>query len=257
VFSKPQTRAQQLASWVEKSIVDRNLAPGDRIATMQELRDESGYAKSTVGETVRILAERGSVEVRPGRGGGLYVAPARPMVRLRRTLLTVPQGSSTAADAIAVREALEELIALEAAVHRTPGDINDLRVRMSHMESSGDDWRDFMSANWALHERIAEITPNDLARGVYLGTIRTVADLSVRADVDADAARVYLDERIEIHARLVDAIIAGNVERTRDAVDAHRGIANEAATAITPGPHRSDLRSRTEAAIAHEGLLRS
>lgn len=226
MFSKPPARAQQLATEIEQSIVQRGLQSGDRIATMDELREQSGYGRATIGETARLLADRGTVEVRPGRGGGLFAASINPVVRLRRTLLTVPQGRSTVSDAIAVREALEELIALDAARHRTPGDIADLRACMSTMEAHGDDWAAFMAANWSLHERIADVTPNDLARGVYVGTIRCVAELPVHAGTDAeDDAAHYLALRVVVHAQLVDAIISGDPDRTREAVKAHRGIA--------------------------------
>jgi DNA-binding FadR family transcriptional regulator len=226
VFSKPPARAQQLATEIEQSIVQRGLKPGDRIATMTELRDQSGYGRSTIGETARLLSERGTVEVRPGRGGGLFVASLNPVVRLRRTLLTVPQGASTISDAIAVREALEEMIDLDAARHRTQEDIADLGACMKVMRECGEDWTAFMASNWALHERIAMITPNDLARGVYVGTIRCVAELPVHAETDEkDDASKYLARRIALHAQLVEAIVAGDPTLTRDAVEAHRGIA--------------------------------
>jgi DNA-binding FadR family transcriptional regulator len=140
--------------------------------------------------------------------------------------LTVTQGQSTVSDAIAVREALEELIALDAARHRTPRDIVDLRACMSTMAAHGDDWPTFMAANWSLHERIAAITPNDLARGVYVGTIRCVAELAVHPETDRnDDAAEYLATRVAVHAELVDAIVSGDLDRTREAVEAHRGVA--------------------------------
>lgn len=226
VISKPPARAQQLATEIEQSIAHRRLKSGDRIATMDELRTQSGYGRATIGETARLLTERGTVEVRPGRGGGLFVASINPVVRLRRTLLTVPQGGSTVSDAIAVREALEELIALDAARHRTPADVAELRASLGAVEASGNDWTGVMSAIWALHERIADITPNDLARGVYVGTIRCVAELSVSAQNDEEeGAEDYLSTRIEIHAQLVEGIASGDLDQTRLAVAAHRGVA--------------------------------
>ena len=226
VFSRPPALAQQLATEIEKSIIDRQLLSGDRIATMDELREQSGYGRATIGETARLLSERGSVEVRPGRGGGLFVAPQSPSVQIRRTLLMAPQGGSTVGDAIAVREALEELIALDAAQHRTSDDVAELRGFMEVMQATGTDWAGFMAANWLLHERIAAITPNSLARSVYLATIRCVAELPVSPQTDNhDDAAEYLNQRTAIHAQLVDAIASGDPVQTREAVDAHRGIA--------------------------------
>lgn len=225
MFSKPPARAQQLATEIEQSIVQRGLRTGDRIATMDELREQTGYGRATIGETARLLAERGTVAIRPGRGGGLFVASISPVVRLRRTLLTVTDGQSTVSDAIAVREALEELIALDAARHHTPQDATDLRRCMQSMTDHGDDWSTFMAANWTLHERIAAVTPNELARAVYVGTIRCVAELSVHAQTEEkqDAAD-YLASRVAVHTQLVEAIISKDPERTREAVEAHRGI---------------------------------
>ncbi|MBB2910655.1 DNA-binding FadR family transcriptional regulator [Streptosporangium becharense] len=226
MFSKPPARAQQLATDIEQLVTDRRLKPGDRIATMEELRAQTGYGRATIGETARLLSERGSVEVRPGRGGGLFVAQSNPVVRLRRTLLTVPHGGTTVSDAIAVREALEELIALEAARHRDERDIEELRRRVDGMRRAGDDVEAFLRANWALHERIADITPNELARAVYVGTIRCVADLAVRADSeDPPASGDYLERRVAVHEELVEAIAAGDEARTRAAVLAHGGDA--------------------------------
>lgn len=225
MFSKPVSRAQQLATEIEQSIVERGLRSGDRIANMLELREQTGYGRATIGETVRLLSERGTVEVRPGRNGGLFVAALNPVVRLRRTLLTVTQSSSTVSDAIAVREALEELIALDAARHCSADDVADLRECMRDMEAHGDDLGAFLAANWMLHERIAAVTPNELARGVYVGTIRCVAELAVHAETEEkDDAGEYLATRVAVHAELVEAIVSGDLERTRAAVEAHRGI---------------------------------
>ena len=153
------------------------------------------------------------------------MANANPVVQLRRTLLTVPQGRSTVSHAIAVREALEELIAVDAARFRTDADAVDLHRHMEAMASSGKDWDAFMASNWALHERIAAITPNELASGVYVGTIRCVAELAVRAETsEQDDAENYLGLRVAIHSELVAAIISGDEARTTRAVEAHRGI---------------------------------
>lgn len=242
MFSKPVSRAQQLATEIEQSIVQRGLPTGQRIATMEELREQTGYGRSTIGETARLLSERGTVEVRPGRGGGLFVAAISPVVRLRRTLLTVTEGSSTVSDAIAVREALEELIALDAARHCSPDDVADLATCMGEMAAHGDDLTAFLAANWSLHERIAAITPNELARGVYVGTIRCVAELTVPAGTEQpEDAADYLTLRVAVHAELVDAIVSGDLERTRAAVEAHRGIALGSDDAGVPTPGSAEV----------------
>jgi GntR family transcriptional repressor for pyruvate dehydrogenase complex len=224
VIHATQTRAESLAATIERNIATRGLAAGDPLGTMDDLRDQSGYARSTVSEAVRLLRDRGSIDIRPGRGGGLFVAAANPVVRLRHTLLTVREEASTVADAIVVREALEPAIDTDAARHRTAADMADLRNLVSAMRKTIGSTDNYMRSNWALHERIAEITPNQLLKGVYLGTTRCIADLSTHAANDnPESQRAYLRERVRIHADLVKAIISGDVALTLEAVARHAG----------------------------------
>jgi GntR family transcriptional regulator, transcriptional repressor for pyruvate dehydrogenase complex len=238
MFSRPPGLAQYLASEIEELIGTRGLHSGDRIATMEELREQTGYGRATIGETARLLSERGSVEVRPGRGGGLFVAQVSPVVRLRQTLLTVPQGATTVADAIAVRDRLEELIAVEAAANRTDQDIRELESCLDEVRRAGDDLEHFLRANWSLHERIAAIAPNHLARAMYVGMMRCIAELSVGAEPGTAAAPGdYLAQRLAVHEDLVAAIRLGDEKLARAAIAAHRG---DAAPAATGGPTEID-----------------
>ena len=224
MFTRPPALAQRLASEIEELIDIRGLRSGDRIATMEELRTQTGYGKATIGETTRLLTERGSVDVRPGRGGGVFVAEVSPTVRMRQTLLTVPRGASTVADAIAVRDALEELIALEAAAHRTDRDIRDLEICLEAMRGDSNDLERFLHANWALHERIAAITPNELARATYLGLMRCIAELTVKADREqVSTPSNYLRQRLAVHEELVTAIRLGDRTCVKHAIAAHAG----------------------------------
>ncbi|WP_246147651.1 FadR/GntR family transcriptional regulator [Nonomuraea turkmeniaca] len=221
VKAEPLTRAEALAADIESMIVERGLGPGDLIGTMDEFRDLSGYGRATISEAARLLNDRGSVEIRPGRGGGLFVAQPNPIVRLRHTLLTVRRMPTTVADAIAVREALEPLIATDAARHRSRQDISDLRKRLASLKRAMSSTDRFMRANWALHERIAEISPNHLAKAVYLSMTRFITDLSEHADPDDSRNGDYLRLRLDVHVELVEAIIAGDVARTTAAVERH------------------------------------
>ena len=209
----PRSRAEQLAAAIDQRIHDQGLQPGDPVGTLQSLRDESGYARSTVSEAVRLLRERGILEIRPGRSGGLFVAEPTPVVRLRHTLLH---------QAGVIRAAtLEELIDVGAARCRTAADVDDLRALVADMEAAGD-WDAFMRANWALHSRIAQITPNEMARAVYTGTLGYLSSTaSSRFDSDDPAAAAYRAERHRVHAQLVEAIADGDVDAVVKAVRAH------------------------------------
>jgi GntR family transcriptional repressor for pyruvate dehydrogenase complex len=210
------TRAEQLAAALEDRV--RGLGPGSPVGTIEEIRRESGLARPTVSEAVRLLRDRGVLEIRPGRGGGLFVAEQGPVVRLRHTLLSVAGEPGSVADAIELRDHLEELIAVGAARCRGEDDIPALRACLDDM-AAAPDWGDFMRANWALHERIAQLCPNAMARAVYVGTLGQLTSSTARAtDRDADA---YRAARLRTHAALVEAIAAGDEDAVRAAVVRH------------------------------------
>lgn len=219
--SSTPTRAESLAAEIETEVQSGRLASGHAFGTLDDLRARCGFARSTVSEAVRLLSDRGVLEVRPGRGGGLFVAASTPVVRLRRMLLRVRESATPVNDAIVVRDALECPIDCEAARHRDAADVADLRRLLLVLEQSSGDAELFMRANWALHERIAAITANELLSATYLGTTRFIADSATR--IETDEPRAYLVHRIAVHVELVEAIIAGDVARTTVAVAAHNG----------------------------------
>ncbi len=222
-----QTRANVLASEIEKQILDREYKPGELIGTIDSLRERSGFARSTVAEAIRLLADRGLAEIRPGRGGGLFATAASPMVRIRHTLLAVTDAPASVAEAVAVREALEVLIDTDAAEHRTTADISDMKRLLTRLTAAAaKGTTKFLLANWDLHQRIALITPNQTASALYLSMMGFVREHAVAATHDdaPETASEWLEIRVATHEELVAAIIDGDVKRVKKAVEKHAGL---------------------------------
>jgi GntR family transcriptional repressor for pyruvate dehydrogenase complex len=221
------TRANVLAGEIEQQILDREFKPGELIGTIDSLRERSGFARSTVAEAIRLLADRGLAEIRPGRGGGLFATAAGPMVKIRHTLLAVTDAPASVAEAVAVREALEVLIDTDAAENRNPADVADIKKLLTKLKSAATKGTtEFLLANWDLHERIALISPNQTASALYLSMTRFVREHAVAATHDdaPETASEWLGIRIDTHEELVDAIVSGDVSRTKRAVDKHAGL---------------------------------
>ncbi|MFJ2620297.1 FadR/GntR family transcriptional regulator [Glutamicibacter sp. NPDC087344] len=225
--SLPRSRAEELALSIQENIRQRQLAPGEMVSTLQEIRSQTGLARSTVSEAVRLLRERGLLEIRPGRGGGLFLAQPTPVVKLRHTLLTVADGTTATKDAIELRETLELFIAVQAARHRTDDDTLRLHRSLEAMREVQQDWEAFMQANWALHRDIAAICPNEMARAVYLSTLGYLQQSTAPALVDGSTATgtEYRRRRVAVHERLVEAIISGREAQLADIVLEHNSPA--------------------------------
>lgn len=213
-----RTRAERLAAALDEWIHAQGPAAGTPIGTIDSLRRETGFAYATVSEAVRLLRDRGVLEIRPGRGGGLYVADRGPVVRLRHTLLNVAEDAGSVADAIELRDCLEALIDTGAARHRSDADVEDLRRLLLQMRDAAD-WDAFMRGNWALHARIASISPNGMARAVYTATLGHLRASETSPDGQAPAD--YSATRYEVHRDLVNAIASGDEPAVLAAVARH------------------------------------
>ncbi|OJX67942.1 MAG: hypothetical protein BGO95_06190 [Micrococcales bacterium 73-13] len=216
-----RSRAEALAESLAGRIRTAALRPGERVGSLEELRRSTGLGRATVSAAVGLLRERGVLVIRPGRGGGLFVAQPSPIVRLRHTLLSVGDGVAVA-DAIEVRESLEELVDLDASRYCTSADGRELDRCLAGMRASIGTPSAFMTANWALHRRIAAIGRNRAAAGVYLAMLDFVVESTAGYTSDDPEWPDYAEDRCRRHEALVAAIVAGDEARVRAAVRRHR-----------------------------------
>jgi GntR family transcriptional regulator, transcriptional repressor for pyruvate dehydrogenase complex len=224
-----RTRADTLVAYVEQLIEQRGLGPGDRIATKEDLREQTTAARATINEAVRLLQNRGRVTIRPGPGGGLFVAPTSPLVRFGQTLLAVSGDAHVVpvADAIAVRDALEPLVAREAAQHHKPVDVFELQALLQDMASAVvDDAPRFLRANWALHTRIGEIVHNGVLRAMYLALTRYIEEQSTAAGMPLPVP-AHLQHMLGLHTGMIDAIVRGQAEEAASLAEQHASSLRE------------------------------
>ncbi len=59
---------EQIAEQIEKRILNGELRSGDRLPTERDLAEQFHASRTAVREAMKILAQKGLVEMRPGRG---------------------------------------------------------------------------------------------------------------------------------------------------------------------------------------------
>ncbi|MEU4824124.1 FCD domain-containing protein [Actinomadura sp. NPDC023710] len=218
--------AETVARRIEARIAEDALALGHRLGTRDSLRREFDVAAATLNEAVRLLTSRGTISVRPGVKGGIFVASPPPLVRLGRKMLELSGDSVSVSDCLVMRDALEPLLVREAMRHRTEADIADLRRLAEAMavavESDAQDGVGYLAANWALHRRIAEITPNKVLQHTYISLLEFVEN-RLRGVTSNEPSTRYVDGPA-VHKELVEAIAGDVPDRLDAAVAAHAAL---------------------------------
>src|ERR1700761_4583592 len=168
--TRPEQAAEQLAGLAAAA------EPGARLGTKEELRVLCGVSVGTFNEALRLVQARGQVTVRAGRVGGLFASRQSPLVRLGNSVLAIDDDALSVADAVRIRDALDPLLIADAVRHRSDDDLAALRHGLRRMRAAADtlDGIEFIRANWALHARIAEISPSVMLRSFYLSLLETI-----------------------------------------------------------------------------------
>lgn len=215
------TRGEAVVKAIEERIATEGLTPGQPLGTKESLRTRYGVARATMNEAVRLLSSRGSVEVRAGAHGGVFVAERSPSVRLGNKMLQLSSDAPSVADCIQVRNALEPEILSAAATYCTAADLRDLRALVERMASPDMDPRTYLDLNLKLHIRIAHIVPNVVMQDIYLGMVDFI-----RSRVQGVTGREDFDvpRGARVHAELVEALASHEPARVEAAIAAHQSL---------------------------------
>lgn len=216
--TRPEKAAEQLAAAAAAA------EPGERLGTKEELRASCGVSVGTFNEALRLVQARGVVTVRPGRVGGVFASRQSPLVRLGNSVLALDEAATSVVDAVRLRDALDPLLVEDALRHASAGDLAAMRLELARMSRAVADLDGiaFIHANWALHARIAGVTPNAMLQSFYLSLLEIIEShtLSVQP-VGEQPLPEYIASRYDLHAALVEAIADRDATRALALIREH------------------------------------
>jgi GntR family transcriptional repressor for pyruvate dehydrogenase complex len=160
---QPAKVFEQIAEQIEKRVLDGELKSGDRLPTERDLAEQFHASRTAVREAMKILAQKGLIEMRPGRGtiviDGVHEAMQNSIGLAMKLKLGEVGGSD---NLVEVREILETEIAALAAARASEKEIAAMREAILVMDASLSDADTFISADNRFHEALAQATQNTL-----------------------------------------------------------------------------------------------
>lgn len=216
--SARQSRAQQVAAAIEDRLLAAKTPVGTSLGRRTDLMAEHNVSPTVMNEVLRILRDRGLVVVRPGPGGGVFVASQPPQVRLGALDLWFSGNGVDPLDLFEARAHLEDLLTRVSVDRAGPGDVRDMEWALEEMRSSTDP-RTYLEANIRLHLAIARAARIPVLAGMYEAIAAIVLGSLTRAELLSGHDEMYR-HNIEVHAQIVDAIR----RRDREALDKLIGL---------------------------------
>lgn len=197
---------------VRALVADGTYRVGDRLPPETELCTLFGVGRSTIREAMRVLANRGVVDVR--HGGGTFVA-ARALERSFEERL----GRATLEDIYEARILIERPLAELAAQRRDARDIAAMRKALRARERAvrAGDVEAYTESDFAFHRAIARASKNAALIGVYESFVSVVQPMLG----SAMTGQYMASENDVLHEKLCEAIARGDVPETRRLVLSH------------------------------------
>jgi DNA-binding GntR family transcriptional regulator len=180
---------------IRELIVSLKLPPGDLIDE-RRLVESLGIGRTPVREALRRLAQEQLVEVFPRRGMFVTGVDVRDLARISE-----------------VRAVLEPAAARLAAERATEEERDELASLSDEIKSGAD----LMALDERIHRAVHRAAHNDLLEKT-LGEYYVLALRIWMIALDQDHE---LEEAVETHRGLVQAIVVGNADRAADVMRAH------------------------------------
>jgi GntR family transcriptional repressor for pyruvate dehydrogenase complex len=217
----------QIAEQIEQQILRGDLQSGDRLPTERELAEQFHASRTAVREAMKTLAQKGLVDMRPGRGTIVIDGTSQALGASFGLMMRVGQ-HDRGQDLVEVREILEPEIAALAAARATETDISELRAAVAVMDLHLEDANAFITADNHFHRVLARATQNALILILIEPIMVLLAEQRKQIFTVAGGS-----QRGQVHHKeLLDAIACHDPEAARAAMHAHlRQVRTDASAA--------------------------
>ncbi len=217
---------QSIIDEVEGYIISGKLKPGDLLPPERELAERFGVSRTAVREAVKVLSEKGLLDVQQGRGA-MVKHHSYDMV-VNSLTLCLKLDRSDAQQLLEVRMGLEPEMAALAAERADEVQVDELRRLASELRRRTDDDPEAVQLDLQFHDLIQESAQNSVGRAMLL-SIRGALQELIRSSYALEHESV--PRTAQEHSQIVDAIAAREPVRAASAmrkhlvaVAEHRGI---------------------------------
>ncbi|MCG8470407.1 MAG: FadR family transcriptional regulator [Desulfobacterales bacterium] len=156
---------QDVVEQIQEAILDGRLSPGEKLPSERELKESFNISRGTLREALRVLEQKGLIEIRLGVRGGAIVKKASTTPMLETLSLMVRRKEIPFENLQEFRSSVESDIASLAAQRGTPKDFKELAAILEeargHLEGRYD-WDAFIHADGRFHQQLAKMARNQL-----------------------------------------------------------------------------------------------
>ena len=209
--------SNQIADRLIREINQGVYLPGGLLPSESEFSRMFDVSRSVIREALTILSAQGYIEIKNGKRARVLDVNDEPLrVFFSRILNTHPD---SLLDLLEIRKVLEAKSAEYAAKRATEEDIQRLRGVIGEMNNYIDDPEYFPNWDIRFHIELARCSHNlylyHLVNSIRHMLVEIVNELQTRP------FQVTPSKSLQLHQDVLDAVVAGDAEGARQAMDRH------------------------------------
>jgi GntR family transcriptional repressor for pyruvate dehydrogenase complex len=167
---KPLRNFQNVADQIQDAIIDGRLKAGDKLPSEMKLKDMFETSRGTIREALRVLEQRGLIDIKTGVSGGAIVRDLSTEKITEGLDLLMQYQKVSPKHLEEFRHEVEGRVTALATERATKRDIQRLKGILSEardqLEKGTDGQKDFFRIDVKLHIALAEIARNPLFTAV-------------------------------------------------------------------------------------------
>jgi GntR family transcriptional regulator, transcriptional repressor for pyruvate dehydrogenase complex len=170
--ARQSSLVEDAASQIQEAIVGGTFVAGQKLPSSQELEGILGTSRGTLREALRILAQKGLVEIRLGSKGGVFVKESSTKPVAQGLDLLIRQRAISLEDLAEFRKVVEGgLMKLVAKKLRKPDFIQlkqFLEELKRHVSKGAEGWGGFLEVEVRLRKALIRIAGNRMYEAVLV-----------------------------------------------------------------------------------------
>ncbi len=207
---------------IKELLARGELGAGSRLPPERELADMLSISRPSLRTALKALSVMGIIRAKPG--AGTYIAESLPEVFTEPMHFMTLINNTSIEELFEARRIIEAGLAELAAERATAEDIQALTKEVEGMKATIDDPETCLKHDVHFHQTMARAANNKLMSGV----MDTIAQLLFHIRRQSIAHASDLDEAIEWHQKILDAIRKHEPRRAKDMLSGHLRAAQEA-----------------------------
>lgn len=153
---------QDVVDQIQDAILAGKLPPGSKLPAERDLKEMFNTSRGTLREALRVLEQKGLIEIKLGVSGGAIVKQIDTDPLMESLALLIQSGNVSLSHLSEFRIKIEGSLVELATERATPEDIEELERMQSRARHCYEiqDWETFLKTDEAMHTYIGTMTRN-------------------------------------------------------------------------------------------------